>query len=273
MDAPERTQAATKPSVLDVGAAPMPVLFIGHGSPMHAIQQDSLARSLRTLALGLPLPRAIVVVSAHWVRNGMRVTTGPWPKTIHDFVGFPEELYEVEYPAPGNEEVTQRIVELTGAYPDDEWGLDHGAWSVIRHMYPDADIPVIEFALDVGGSPVEHAAAGRLLAPLRDEGVLIVGSGNIVHNLQVAKWGKNVEPYPWAVEFDAWVRDRLIADDEAALIGFEESGYLARTAHPTREHYLPLLYCTALRRPKDKLSFFHEGMEMGSISMRGVRIG
>jgi len=251
----------------------MPIIFIGHGSPMNATADNRFTRSLRQLALDIPRPKAIVVISAHWVRSGMRVTAGERPRTIHDFVGFPQDLYEVEYPAPGSADLVARIVELTGAYADDEWGFDHGSWAVIRHMYPDADIPMVEFDLDMNGSPVEHAAAGRLLAPLRDEGVLIVGSGNIVHNLQMVRWEPDAEPYEWATEFDEWVRARLLANDETALIAFEEFGYLARTAHPTREHYLPLIYVNSLRLPGEKVSFFHEGIEMGSISMRGVRIG
>jgi 4,5-DOPA dioxygenase extradiol len=258
----------------EAGSTPtMPVLFIGHGSPMNGVEDNPFTRSLERLSRDIPRPRAIVCVSAHWVRSGMRVTSGASPKTIHDFVGFPQELYDVEYPAPGSDELTSEIVALTGARPDDSWGLDHGTWSVIRHMYPEADVPVVQFALDLNASPVEHAAAGRLLASLRDRGVLVVGSGNAVHNLQAVVWEPDAQPYPWAIEFDEWVRGRILADDEAGLIGFEKSGYLARLAHPTREHYLPLLYAVALRRPGDKASFFYEGIDLGSISMRGVRIG
>jgi len=251
----------------------MPVLFIGHGSPMHAVQDDRFARNLALLAEEIPRPRAILVISAHWVRSGLHVTANAKPKTIHDFVGFPQELYDVEYPAAGDPLLAADIAAATGAYLDDEWGFDHGAWSVIRHMYPAADVPMLEFALDVNASPVQHAGVARLLAPLRERGVLIVGSGNIVHNLQAVQWGADARPYDWAIEFDEWVRDRLLANDEAALIAFEELGALARQAHPTREHYLPLLYAAALRRSGDELSFFHEGIEMGSMSMRGVRIG
>jgi 4,5-DOPA dioxygenase extradiol len=251
----------------------MPVLFIGHGSPMNAVLDNRFARSLELLAEEIPRPRAILVVSAHWVRQGLRVTSNEMPRTIHDFVGFPQELYDVDYPAPGDPRLAADISAATGAYLDDEWGFDHGAWAVIRHMYPAADIPMLQFALDVNASPVQHAAIARQLAPLRERGVLVVGSGNIVHNLQAAQWGADARPYEWAVEFDEWVRDRLLANDEAGLIAFEELGALARQAHPTREHYLPLLYAAALRRSGDELSFFYEGIEMGSMSMRGVRIG
>ena len=251
----------------------MPVLFIGHGSPMNAIYDNKFTRSLELLAESIPVPRAILVISAHWVRMGVRVTAQAEPRTIHDFVGFPQDLYDIDYPAPGDPLLATDIAAMTGAMLDDEWGFDHGAWAVIRHMYPEADVPMLQFALDVNASPVEHAAYARMLAPLRERGVLVVGSGNIVHNLQATQWSPDARPYEWAVEFDEWVRDRLIANDEAGLIAFEELGALARQAHPTREHYLPLLYAAALRRSGDELSFFHEGIEMGSMSMRGVRIG
>jgi len=250
----------------------MPVLFIGHGSPMNAIEDNPFSRSLVRLAQDLPRPRAILCVSAHWQTADTRVTGGPHPRTIHDFGGFPQELYDIRYPAPGDPELAGRVADLVGGMVDDSSGFDHGSWAVIRRMYPEADIPMIELSLDARASTAEHHELGHLLAPLRDDGVLIVGSGNIVHNLMAIRW-EDGAPYPWAVEFDEWVRDRLLAADDQALIGYMSLGDTARHAHPTNEHYLPLLYAVALRREGEPLSFFHEGIEMGSLSMRGVRIG
>jgi 4,5-DOPA dioxygenase extradiol len=254
-------------------SATMPVLFIGHGSPMNAIEDNPFSRSLVRLAADVPRPRAILCISAHWETHGTRVTGEAHPRTIHDFGGFPQELYDVRYPAPGDPELARQVAGLTGATVDDSWGFDHGSWAVIRRMYPDADVPMIELSLDAGASTAEHHRIGGLLAPLRGEGVLIVGSGNIVHNLAMIRWDAGAEAYPWAVEFDEWVRERLLAADDAALIGYQSLGDIARHAHPTSEHYLPLLYSVALRREDEPISFFHEGIEMGSLSMRGVRIG
>ena len=195
------------------------------------------------------------------------------PRTIHDFGGFPQELYDVRYPAPGDPVLAGQVADLVGGAVDGSWGFDRGSWAVIRRIYPDADIPMIELSLDAGASTAEHFEIGRLLGPLRDDGVLIVGSGNIVHNLMAIRWEDGAPPYPWAVEFDGWVRDRLLAADDAALIDYLSLGDVARHAHPTNEHYLPLLYAAAPRREGEPLSFFHEGIEMGSMSMRGVRIG
>lgn len=254
-------------------ASTMPALFIGHGSPMNAIEDNPFSRSLVRLARDLPRPRAILVISAHWLTQGTRVTAEAHPRTIHDFGGFPRELYGIEYPAPGDPELAGEIAGLAGAAADESWGFDHASWAVVRHMYADADVPMLELSLDAFASPEEHFAVGRALAPLRDRGVLIIGSGNIVHNLLAVRWEDGAEPYPWAVEFDAWVRDRLLAGDDGALIGYESLGRVASLAHPTSEHYLPLLYAAALRRDGEQVSFFHEGLEMGSVSMRGVRIG
>ncbi len=254
-------------------ATPMPALFIGHGSPMNAIEDNPFSRSLIRLVRDLPRPRAVLVVSAHWRAHGTRVTGDASPRTIHDFGGFPQELYDIRYPAPGDPTLAQEIAGLVGGVTDSSWGFDHGAWAVIRRMYPEADVPMLELSLDADASPEQHFAIGRLLAPLRDRGVLIVGSGNIVHNLMAVRWEDDAEPYPWAIEFDAWVRDRLLAADADALIGYRSLGRVAQLAHPTDEHYLPLLYAAALRREGEQLAFFHEGIEMGSMSMRGVRIG
>lgn len=253
--------------------APMPALFIGHGSPMNAVEDNPFSRSLVALGRELPRPRAILVVSAHWVTEGTRVTGEAFPKTIHDFGGFPPELYDIRYPAPGHPELAREIAGLSGAVTDESWGFDHASWAVVRHMYPEADVPMLELSLDAYATPEAHFETGRSLGALRDSGVLIVGSGNCVHNLLAVRWEDGAEPYPWAVEFDAWVGDRLLARDDGSLIGYESLGDIARLAHPSSEHYLPLLYAAAVRRDSDRVSFFHEGLEMGSVSMRGVLIG
>lgn len=255
------------------GLTPMPALFIGHGSPMNAIEDNPFSRALARLGRGLPRPRAIVAVSAHWLSQGIRVTGDAHPKTVHDFGGFPRELYEVRYPAPGDPTLAREVAALVDGEVDESRGCDHASWAVVRHMYPEADVPMLELSLDAYATPAQHFEIGRLLAPLRDSGVLLVGSGNLVHNLGAVRWEDGAEPYPWAVEFDAWVRDRLLAGDDAALVGYESLGRVAELAHPTSEHYLPLLYAAALRREGEAVSFFHEGIDLGSVSMRGVRIG
>lgn len=257
----------------DITPDPMPALFIGHGSPMNAISDNPFSRSLKELAASLPRPRAILVVSAHWLTDGTHVTVQPHPSTIHDFGGFPRQLYEIQYPAPGDPALAHEIASLVDGATDETWGFDHASWAVIRHMYPDADVPMLELSLDAYAEPEQHYETAKRLADLRDSGVLVVGSGNCVHNLMAAKWEDGSEPYPWAMEFDEWVRGRLLAADDAALVDFESLGRVASLAHPTNEHYLPLLYAAALRREGEPISFFHEGIDMGSVSMRGVRFG
>jgi len=253
--------------------APMPVLFVGHGSPMNAIEENDFTRSLAALGHDLPRPAAILVISAHWLTRGTRTTCTPNPRTIHDFMGFPPELYAMEYPAAGAPVLAREIAALAGGACDDTWGFDHASWAILHHMYPDADVPLVELSLDAAVSPAEHFEIGARLASLRDRGVLIVGSGNAVHNLRAVRWDDGAEAYPWAVEFDEWVRDRLEARDDDALIDYEQLGYVASLAVPTNEHYLPLLYAAALRRDDDALAFTHTGIDLGSVSMRCVRIG
>ncbi|MDO8963492.1 MAG: 4,5-DOPA dioxygenase extradiol [Coriobacteriia bacterium] len=251
----------------------MPALFLGHGSPMNAVETNPFTESLTALASSMPRPAAIMVVSAHWLTRGVHVLCSRTPRTIHDFYGFPDDLYAIEYPAPGGLEFARAAGELLAAPCDAAWGLDHASWAVLRHMFPDADVPVFELSLDVTASTREHFELGRRLAPLRDRGVLVVGSGNLVHNLHLVRWEEHAEPYDWAVEFDRWARDRLLDGDDAALVDYESAGPIAELAVPTNDHYLPLLYATALRREGEPLSFTYEGIEMGSVSMRGVRIG
>ena len=255
----------------------MPVLFVGHGSPMNAIEETPFAAAWREEAALLPRPRAILCVSAHWETEGTFVTSMPHPRTIHDFYGFPGELYRVSYPAPGSPELAETVrglVHSTAVRPDDtfSWGLDHGAWSVLRRMYPAADIPVVQLSLDRTLPPRDHYKLARELLPLREVGVLIVGSGNLVHNLRMLQWDAD-RPYPWAAEFDRLATELILAGEHDRLVAYPELGEAARLAIPTNEHYLPLLYALALRAGDDEVQFFAEGIVLGSISMRSLRIG
>lgn len=255
----------------------MPTLFIGHGSPMNAIEETVYATGWRETAASIPRPTAILCISAHWETEGSFVTAMTQPKTIHDFYGFPDALYQVQYPAPGSPELAERVrsmVSATAVRLDDaySWGLDHGAWSVLRRMYPEADIPVVQLSLDRTQHPRFHYELGRELAPLRREGVLIVGSGNIVHNLRLLQWNA-VEPFSWAVQFDALATELILSGDHDRLVAYPALGEAARLSIPTNEHYLPLLYILGLQQPGEPVTFFSEGLTLGSISMRSVRIG
>jgi 4,5-DOPA dioxygenase extradiol len=252
----------------------MPVLFVGHGSPMNAIEDNSFAQRWAALGQHLPRPEAILCISAHWLTEGTAVTAMETPRTIHDFYGFPDPLYQVSYPAPGAPELarqTAALIQGTHVRLDEEWGLDHGTWSVLRRMVPRADIPTCQLSLDVRLSPSERYQLAAQLRPLRDQGVLIIGSGNAVHNLRQASPG--AAAYDWAVEFDEWVKARLMEGDHRALVAYRERSSVARMAHPTAEHYWPLLYAIALRDAGEPLFFFNEQVVYGSISMRGVVIG
>jgi 4,5-DOPA dioxygenase extradiol len=253
----------------------MPVLFIGHGNPMNAIEDSPFAAAWRETAVSIPRPNAILCISAHWETDGIKVTAMKLPRTIHDFYGFPDELFHVQYPAPGAPELANRVMELLKAdevETDDSWGLDHGTWSVLRRMYPEADIPVIQLSLDRNKSPHEHVEIAKKLLRLRDEGVLVIGSGNIVHNLSLIHWHDDT-PYPWAFEFHALATGLIIAGDTDRLTDYLSLGESARLSIPTKEHYLPLLYALALRTTEDPVSFFADQVVLGSISMQSVRIG
>jgi len=255
----------------------MPALFIGHGNPMNAILDTPYSAAWQGMASSIPKPKAILCISAHWETEGSFVTAMEHPKTIHDFYGFPDELYQVQYPAPGSLELAERVravVKSTAVRLDDgySWGLDHGAWSVLRRMYPRADIPVVQLSLDRSQHPRFHYELGRELQPLRQEGVLIVGSGNIVHNLRLLQWNA-AEPYPWAAEFDRLAAELILAGEHDRLVAYPGLGESARLSIPTNEHYLPLLYILALQQPGEAVSFFAEGLPLGSISMRSVRVG
>ncbi len=256
----------------------MPALFAGHGSPMNAIDDNAFTRAQAAQPALLPAkPKAILCISAHWETHGTRVTTSPAPRTIHDFRGFPAELFAVQYPAPGSPELAARVQSLLEdgqAQGDEQWGLDHGCWSLLKHMFPAADVPVVQLSLDRDLDSARHYALARKLQPLRDEGVLIVGSGNIVHSLQFAQWDGESAPYAWGVEFDTAIAEFLAARNHDGLIRYRELlGRNAELSAPTDEHYLPLLYAAALQREGEPLTFFNEGFQMASISMRSLRIG
>jgi len=252
----------------------MPALFLAHGNPMNAIADNEFTRSLGRLAAELPRPDAIMVVSAHWLTWGTRVLSAETPRTIHDFSGFPEALYAIQYPAPGAPGQAQLVRELLPeAALDDGWGLDHASWLVLRHMWPAADIPTFELSLDLGATPQEHWDLGARLLPLRDRGVLVVGSGNIVHSFAGARWEPDPPAHPWATEFDAWVADALLRGDRESLVHYDSAGTVARLSVPTNDHYLPLLYPAAMRTDADEVTFPHAGIEMASMSMRCVRFG
>jgi 4,5-DOPA dioxygenase extradiol len=252
----------------------MPAIFFGHGNPMHAIQTNDWTERWSRLGRELPRPKAIVCISAHWYLPGTHVTASERPRTIHDFGGFPRPLFEVQYPAPGSTEVVARVQELTEAKTDTRWGLDHGTWSVLVHVYPDADVPVVQVSIDETQPAEYHYEIGRRLAPLRDEGVLVMGSGNLVHNLHTYAWGRHVqEPFDWAVRFENSAREWMSSGEHGPLIGYEKLGRDAQLAAPTPDHYLPLLYILGAQQEGDRVSFPVEGVDGGSISMLAVQVG
>jgi 4,5-DOPA dioxygenase extradiol len=258
-------------------ANPMPAIFFGHGNPMNALQRNAWTEGWAAIGTGIPRPKAIVCVSAHWYLPATLVTASARPRTIHDFGGFPRELYEVKYPAPGDPELAARVRDLlapVSAGLDDRWGLDHGTWSVLRHVFPGADLPVIQLSIDETQMPEFHYELAKRLAPLRDEGVLVMGSGNLIHNLHTYAWGRyEVEPFDWAVRFEERVRGLLLSGDHGPLVNYESLGKDAMLSAPTPDHYLPLLYVIALRRENDEVSFPVEGFDGGSISMLALQIG
>ncbi len=252
----------------------MPVLFVGHGSPMNAIEDNEFGRTWAQVGQTLPKPKAILCVSAHWETRGTQVTGMDQPKTIHDFGGFPPELYAMEYPAPGSPELArlaQATIRKTQVRLDQSWGLDHGTWSVLVKMFPQADLPVVQLSLDRTQAPDYHYALGKELRALRNKGVLIVGSGNVVHNLGLIAWDGGA--YDWAIEFDATIKQLILAGDHAAITQYQKLGPAARLAIPTNEHYLPLLYILSLQDPQENVRFFNDQISMGSLSMRSLWIG
>ena len=252
-----------------------PAIFVGHGNPLNAIVETVYARGWEALGESLGRPRAILVISAHWHVNGVAVTAMAAPRTIHDFGGFPPELYAVQYPAPGSPALAEEIAARLGPLPvrlDQHWGLAHGTWSVLRRLFPRAEIPGVQLSIDRRDAGPFHYELGRRLAPLREEGVLILGSGNLVHNLAAYRWGQPDGPAEdWAVRFEARVRRSLIERDPLPLVEWEKLGEEARLAIPTPEHYLPLLYVMGASDPSDHLDFPITGVEGGTISMLSVR--
>ncbi|HEX2694913.1 MAG TPA: 4,5-DOPA dioxygenase extradiol [Acidobacteriota bacterium] len=255
----------------------MPAVFFGHGNPMNALLDNPYTRGWAAIGKEVPRPSAVLSVSAHWYISGTSVTAMTAPRTIHDFGGFPPELHRVEYPAPGDPALADRVRDLlapVSVEPDGDWGLDHGTWTVIRHLFPGADIPVVQLAIDKRQTAKFHFDVGKQLSPLRDEGVLIVGSGNLVHNLHANAWGQRaVEPYDWAVRFEDKARELLLAGNDGPMIAYETLGRDAVLSIPTPDHYLPLLYVIALRRESDTIRFPVEGVDGGSVSMLTVRLG
>ena len=255
----------------------MPAIFIGHGNPMNALASNQYTDGWRQLGQRVPTPRAIVCVSAHWYVPTVAVTAMRQPRTIHDFGGFPRELYAVSYPAPGSPELAQRVASLLAPLPvelDHGWGLDHGTWSVLTHVYPDAAIPVIQLSIDETREAADHYQITSRLAPLRDDGVLILGSGNIVHNLHAYAWGNHsAAAYDWAGRFERLARQLLADGDFEPLVDYESLGPDALLSAPTPDHYLPLLYVIAQRQQDEPVSFPVTGFDGGSISMLSVRIG
>ncbi|MBL0371700.1 4,5-DOPA dioxygenase extradiol [Rhizobium sp. KVB221] len=248
----------------------MPALFVGHGSPMNAILDNEYSREWRHIGEGLPVPKAILVVSAHWMTRGATlVHIGTNPKTIHDFGGFPPELFAQQYNAPGAPDFAQATIDLleeSHAHSDERWGLDHGAWSVLIQMFPKADIPVYQLSLDLSKDLDEHFRLAEELKALREKGVLIIGSGNVVHNLRALSM--NGQKFDWAVEFDQYMADAIATRDTGKVLDIGKLGRVAALSHPTIEHFLPILYPLAVMAEDEKVSFFNESFDMGSISMR-----
>lgn len=255
----------------------MPTLFIGHGSPMNAIETNAFTEALSTLGKTLPRPKGILCVSAHWMTEGSWVTAMKTPRTIHDFHGFPKPLFDVQYPAPGSPEVADAVRQLVSQpkihLDQHAWGLDHGTWSVLRHLYPDADIPVIQLSIDLKESFQNHFDLATRLRPLRDQGILIVGSGNVVHNLRQIDWNPEARPFSWATDFDSWVNHKLVTKKFDALYTHPLASESGRLSHPTPDHYIPLLYTIGASDEKDTLSTDFEGMQHASLSMRTFHFG
>lgn len=256
----------------------MPVFFIGHGSPMNGIENNIFSNYWKQLAKEIPTPKAVLVISAHWLSNGTRITAMEFPQTIHDFSGFPKALYEVEYPAPGNPQLakeTASIITSTQVELDHDWGLDHGTWTIVRHMYPDASIPVLQLSIDSTKPAQYHYDLAKELYLLRKKGVLIFGSGNMVHNLKMIAWNKINEPeygYDWANEMNEKFKTLIANDKHGQLINYETLGSEASLAIPTPEHYLPLLYTLGLKGRNETVSFFNDKAVGGSLTMTSVRL-
>ena len=256
----------------------MPVLFLGHGSPMNAIEENEFVAGFRNIGKTIPKPKAVICISAHWETLGTKITAMEKPKTIHDFGGFPKALFEIQYPAPGNPELAEEIqksVQKTAVGLDQTWGLDHGSWSVIKHLYPQADVPVLEISIDYSKPPQYHYDLAKELAWLRNKGVLIIGSGNMVHNLGLVAWNKmNVDNYgyDWAIEASTKMKNLILDGDHNSLIKYDLMGNSFKYAIPTPEHFLPLLYTLALKNENEKITIFNDKAMAGSLTMTSIKI-
>lgn len=258
----------------------LPVLFIGHGSPMNGIEDNEFSQTWMAMGQYITRPKAVLVISAHWLTRGTHITAMEAPRTIHDFGGFPQALFDVQYPAPGNPVLaaeTKALITNTNVGLDDhEWGLDHGTWTVVRHMYPDADIPVLQLSIDYGREPQYHYDLSKQLAALRKKGVLIIGSGNMVHNLRMVDWQRLSEPnygYDWAIEMNTIFKEKIGNHSHTDLINYQKLHKAAALAIPTPDHYYPLLYALGLQDEKDTIDFFNDKLVGGSLNMTGVKIG
>jgi len=276
------TMKLTALEELAAGLAPgdrMPALFIGHGSPMNGIEDNEFSRTWARLGKEIPRPAAVLVISAHWLTKGTAVTAMAAPRTIHDFGGFPKALFEVQYPAPGSPALaaeTQQAITMAKVEADHEWGLDHGTWTVVRHMYPEAKIPVLQLSIDYDRPPQYHYDLARQLGALRRRGVLIIGSGNMVHNLGRVAWDKLNEPeygFDWALEMNATFKRLIQSKEHASLIDYQKLGTAARLAIPTPDHYYPLLYVLGLQENAEPTAFFNDKAVGGSLTMTGVKVG
>lgn len=252
----------------------LPAFFIAHGSPMNAIVNNSYTNMLKSLAAAFERPKAIMIISAHWNTKGTYITYTDKPRQIYDFYGFPEELYRLKYEPSGGKEYVDMVVSQLNENIErtDQWGLDHGNWCILRYMYPEADIPVFQLSINVLGDEEYHFNLGKRLSKLREMGILIIGSGNIVHNLREINPKEDAEPFKWAIEFDNYIADAISNKDHKKLLEYKKVGEIARLSLPTDEHYLPLLYIIGMQGEGDKARFIYEGIEMGSLSMRSVMI-
>ena len=252
-----------------------PAVFAGHGSPMYAIEPNRFTAAWSALGKTFKRPDAILVISAHWVTRGVWVTAMSKPKTIHDFGGFPQALFDIQYPAPGSPALADRVQELLNVpvvLEENEWGIDHGAWSVLKYLYPEADVPVVQLSLDGSKSAREHYGLAKQLRPLRDENILILSSGNVVHNLRTIHWQEDAQPYPWAKDFNDFFVSEIRANHHESLIDWERYGDAAHMSIPTPEHYWPALYTLALQEEGEQVKIYTDGIEMSSISMLGFSI-
>lgn len=260
-----------------ISSPKMPVLFVGHGNPMNAIEENNFTKTWKQIGINIPIPQSILCISAHWETRGTYLTAMSQPRTIHDFGGFPRELFEVQYPAPGNPalavDIKQKLSQGEVELDYSEWGLDHGAWSVIKHIYPKADIPIVQLSLNHNQSSKQHYELAKELAFLRQKGVLIIGSGNIVHNLRTVDWNNMDSGFDWALEANEQMKSWIADGNHQELINFQKQGKAFDLAIPTTEHYLPLLYTLALQDKSDEISFFNDELVMGSLSMTSVMIG